>query len=153
MQNILSMALVTLSFVVWSPEGRSEMKIDDFVTLAGTPAPYVSKKPKQMVMFWASWCKDCKSKLKNELVELNTRPDVEVITINLDSTSERAQDFVNKQKVVLPVYRHPTKTLQKALKVFSVPHWAVYVDGVLQDQSGGFDLAKIELALKSRGKS
>ena len=49
-----------------------------------------------------------------------------MITINTDRDESRVRDFVKKEGISLPVYRDPTKALRGELKIFSVPHWAVY---------------------------
>jgi thiol-disulfide isomerase/thioredoxin len=94
-------------------------------TLEGKPVA-ISTKSQQLIVFWATWCQDCRSKLRGELAELDARPDVSVLTVNTDREEERVKEFVLKEKIALPVLRDSDKSLRKALGVFSVPHWAVY---------------------------
>lgn len=96
------------------------------VDLNGKTVQLSQEKDKRLVIFWATWCDECRSKLSHELLELNARKDVSVITVNTDKDDERVREFVEKEKISLPVYRDPNKVLRKELKVFSVPHWALY---------------------------
>jgi thiol-disulfide isomerase/thioredoxin len=77
------------------------------------------------VVFWASWCSSCRTELKS-LPRFNERPDVEVITINVDKEPKRARAFVAINHVSLPVLRDESRSLRNALKVFAVPSWFVY---------------------------
>ena len=82
------------------------------------------KDQKALVYFWASWCGDCRSKLKGDLKKLH-ESGVQIFTINKDSSQKKASRFISKHKIELPVYLDKEKVISKALKAFSVPHWAV----------------------------
>ena len=94
--------------------------------LDGKPANWNCTKNKVLVVFWGTWCAECKEKLKHGLPELNHSPEVAVITINADRDAGRAKNFVESEKIEVPVFADPNKELRRELKVFSVPHWAVY---------------------------
>lgn len=81
---------------------------------------------KKMVLFWGSWCPDCKEKMAGELLEINKRPNIDVLTVNMDNSPSRALHTVEKNNIQLPVYRDEQRNLIKQLQVFSVPHWAIY---------------------------
>ena len=112
-------------------------------TLAGQPTQLASEHNTQLVLFWASWCTECKEKLTSTLPAWQKQKGIGITAINIDSNLKRAVAFVESAKVGIPVVRDPSKSLQKALKVFSVPHWAVFkkTDSgwSLIDQAGGFD--------------
>src|ERR1700751_1890442 len=85
---------------------------DDFqlVDLNGKPvhlSQVSQNKDKRLIIFWATWCDECRSKLSHELPELSSRKDVSVITVNTDKDEARAREFVEKEKISLPVYRDP----------------------------------------------
>jgi thiol-disulfide isomerase/thioredoxin len=118
-----------LALLAWLTSFAAHADVSAFSSLtdlSGTPASITQEKDKRLVVFWATWCEECRSKLSHELPELNARKDVSVVTINTDKDEERAKDFVKKENIALPVLRDPTKNFRKELKVFSVPHWALY---------------------------
>ena len=94
--------------------------------LDGKPAQWSCSKNKVLVVFWGTWCAECKEKLKTALPELDRSPDVAVITINADRDTGRAKNYVESEKIAVPVFADPSKEFRRELKVFSVPHWAVY---------------------------
>lgn len=94
--------------------------------LDGQAAGYQPQKRATLVVFWATWCEDCRAKLKHELPELAKREDLDLITVNSDQSRERAQEYVQREKVSLPVFRDESKALRRSLQIFSVPHWALY---------------------------
>ncbi len=85
-----------------------------------------TQKNRKFVLFWASWCTTCKEKLSKTLPALDQSKDVSVITVNTDKEIRRAENFIEKNQVSLPVYLDESKSLRSELKVFSVPHWAVF---------------------------
>jgi len=128
------------------------LPIEGLKDLNGNPASLDHQKEKELVIFWATWCPDCKNKLSGKLPEINGSADVAVITINTDSSQSRAKHFVEKMNLKLPVFRDDSKDLRKTLKVFSVPHWAVYkkenAKWRLVDSAPAFEMDRIEKALK-----
>lgn len=111
----------------------------------------IADKGKTLVYFWASWCPDCRDKLQTKLPEWSTKPGVQVLTVNTDRAVERANHFVQKEGVKVAVARDEEKTLQKALKVFSVPFWAVIERSgdayKIVDAEAGSNVEKLEKAL------
>jgi peroxiredoxin len=111
--------------------------------LNGKTIQLSQEKNQRLVIFWATWCDECRHKLTHELPELNARKDISVITINTDKDDDRVRAFVDKEKISLPVYRDPSKDLRKSLNVFSVPHWALYRKN---PKTGSMDLVESEPA-------
>lgn len=105
---------------------------------------------KAVIYFWAEWCPDCREKLKGELRDLH-RQGIQIFTINRDRRPDKAKHFLNKYDIELPVYLDPSRKMSKALKAFSVPHWAVIqhrrnrVWTVLKTGAGNFAPARAEL--------
>ncbi len=128
-----------------------------FETLDGATMALPTGPEQQLVVFWATWCKECKEKLTTTLPAIDQRPDVAVVTVNVDPEAKRAQHFVTANAVKLPVYREPAKAMQKELKIFGVPHWALlrWSAGAaggpgawtVIDQAAGYDEGRIHAAL------
>jgi thiol-disulfide isomerase/thioredoxin len=121
---------------------------------SGKSAQIESKENKLLVTFWATWCPSCEEHLAKELPALDARPDVTVVTVNTDKEAKRAQHFVQKHDVKLPVFLDSSGSLRKELKVFSVPHWALYSRKSSRDawtlvtSQPAFEMSAIEAALK-----
>ena len=111
----------------------------------------VSRDNKKLVMFWGSWCGECKEKLKTTLPEINKNTNIDVITVNMDKNEKRAKHIIKKTDLELPVVKGNGTDFAKELKVFAVPHWAVYevVDGkwVLKESKSAFDTDYIKSIL------
>ncbi len=74
----------------------------------------------QVFYFWATWCPDCKEKLKKDLHQYQN--DVtDFSTFSIEKDKDRITAFIEKNKIAYPVYFDTDKELQKQLKVFSVP--------------------------------
>lgn len=125
----------------------------EFEDVAGKKVVLETSKNKRLVVFWATWCSECKGKLKTILPELDQNPKVSVVTVNMDEERERAQDFVEKNKVQVPVIRDPSGALRTALNINAVPFWAVYERAnskdawKLQKAGSAFKLEEVKQAL------
>ncbi len=142
---------LALAFAISAHASPSTVSLED---LKGNKTTFQTEKNKLLVVFWATWCPDCKEKLKSELPELARRPDVAVLAINTEKDTDRVKAFVEREKVGVPVLFDPTKELRKELKVVAVPHWAVYLrptaknEWVLKDGGPAYDDARVKEALK-----
>ena len=107
---------------------------------------------KKLLFFWATWCSECKDKLKNDLVKIDDMEDVDVYTINIDKNVKRAKYFIKKKNLSLKVLRDSKRNIQDSLKIVSVPHWVliekVNDDWVVQNNENAFDFQKITKILK-----
>lgn len=109
---------------------------------------------KVLVMFWGSWCKDCKTKLITTLPDLPNKGKIKVLTINMDGNSKRAIKYINENDIKIPVLREVDKTFSSQFKVFAVPHWVVLDKNVegkdnwnIVDHAPAFDEQRISKAL------
>jgi thiol-disulfide isomerase/thioredoxin len=100
-------------------EARSSLQ-----TINGSAVSF-KEKQQTLIYFWATWCPDCRDKLRTKLPELNSRRDLQVIAVNTDRGIEKARAYVEKEKVQLIVARDDSRELQKSLQIFSVPSWAL----------------------------
>ncbi len=112
-------------------------------------------KDKLLVVLWATWCPDCKSKLKGELKALASDPEIQVLAVNTEKNLKRVRAFIEKEKISVPVAYDTGRDLRKSLELFAVPSWAVLQKGAegsleLIDKGSAFEAAKINAAL---GKS
>lgn len=109
-------------------------------------------KDTRLMYFWASWCPDCREKLRGPLGDLKKSfKNVEIVTVNLDRNIKRGKHFIEEEKLNLPVIRDENKDLRKKLKIFSVPAWAlIKKDGEqwkVIKAANGADLAQIKSAI------
>ena len=127
--------------------------ITNLANLEGKPATWKTTKNKVLVVFWGTWCVDCKEKLKQGLPEMDHSPDVAVIAVNVDRDVGRAKSFIDSEKIGVTVLTDPNREMQHDLKVFSVPHWAVYNRKAstdawsLVESAPAFDWAQVKQAL------
>jgi thiol-disulfide isomerase/thioredoxin len=123
----MSLQRILFAFVfVLNTTCAQALPLEGLRTLSGEAVSSdIENKEKELVVFWASWCSSCRSELKS-LPRFNERPEVKVITVNVDKERSRAQAFVAKNHIELPVLRDESRNLRKALQVFAVPSWFVY---------------------------
>lgn len=111
-----------------------------------------SSKDKLLVVLWATWCPDCKAKLKGELKNLALNPKIDVLALNTEKNFKRVQEFMREENVSLPVAYDKQNNFRKQLELFTVPAWAVFTkktDGSLElvDKGSPFETQKINTAL------
>ncbi|MBF0300065.1 MAG: TlpA family protein disulfide reductase [Oligoflexia bacterium] len=110
-------------------------------------------KDRELIFFWATWCVTCKPKLQEILPQINQRKDVAVITVNIDEDLRRAQNYVRKNKIELPILRGKNGEYVKRMRVVNAPHWSIYKRAtnndvwILSADEDGFDLEKINKLL------
>ncbi|MBF0360939.1 MAG: TlpA family protein disulfide reductase [Oligoflexia bacterium] len=127
------------------------VQVDGLKDLNGKNYQSSHGKKKELILFWGTWCKECKQKMSDILPAIDARSDVAVLTVNMDSDVNRVKHFVEKEGIKLAVLQDTNKNLIKDLKVFAVPHWAIYeLNGkwVLKDSASAFDIDRINKALK-----
>lgn len=141
---------ITLAPTLFAAENIPGSDIEKLTRMDGSS--FKTDKNKLLLYFWATWCPDCKEKLHGDLKYLKVPERAELVTVNTDKDAERALHYISKESVQLPVTRDNDKTVAKALKVFSVPFWAVLereTDGSwkVKDSESGGNLAKMKSAL------
>ncbi len=80
---------------------------------------------KILLFFWATWCSECKTKLKNELLTFEKDSSLIVHTINIDSNLKRAKHFIKKQKLKNSILRDEKRDLINFLGIEAVPFWVI----------------------------
>lgn len=104
-----------------------------------------------LLYFWASWCSDCKEKLKQLPALQKEFPGIQVLTVNGDRDAEKGRAFAESESVALPVYRDESKNLVKVLKLFGVPAWALLekeaAGWAVRKSSVGVDLGEVRQEL------
>lgn len=132
------------------------LPMEGLIDLSGQSAKYETEKNIELVVFWATWCPDCKSKITDELPKLQSSKDINVVLINTEKEVERVKQYLEKQNIKLTVFMDPEKKLRKELKVFAVPAWAVYKrenkkkPWSLVESDGAFDNEKVNKALGAK---
>ena len=112
-------------------------------------------KAKELVIFWATWCPDCREKLIVELPSKANDPDVQIVTVNTEKDLKRVIKFVSDEKIQFPVFTDSQRSFRRSLEVFAVPSWAVYErtttdakDALkLVAKGSAFEIEKINAAL------
>ena len=79
----------------------------------------------QLVLFWATWCGECKEKMTETFPRIQDK-NFTIRTVNTESSVKRVQHFIKKHELPYEVFMDDSRALQKELKIFSVPAWAVY---------------------------
>lgn len=129
--------LLVLFYSTFGIHARATViQFNQLINITDKQEKFSNSSKTQLVVFWATWCKECKKKLINTLPEWNKIPNVNVISINIDANTQRAQSFITKEKIKIPVYQESDKFIQRTLKVNSVPYWAIFQ----KNKSSGWDL-------------
>lgn len=146
--------MTKLSLVLFILTGALQaIPIEHLTDLDGNSLSPIHSKNRELVVFWATWCPECKTKLKGELKELNKLKDIAVWTIGTDKDVARIKHFIEKEAIELPVFLDPNRLLRKSLNVYSVPHWVVYARKAVGqawevvDSGAGFEKEKVAKAL------
>ncbi len=111
-----------------------------------------SSKGKLLVVLWATWCPDCKAKLKGDLKNLASNPKIDILALNTEKNIKRVQEFIKEESITLPIAYDKQNSFRKELELFTVPAWAVFnqkSDGSLElvDKGSPFDTKQINTAL------
>jgi thiol-disulfide isomerase/thioredoxin len=97
------------------------------------------------VLFWATWCTNCKDKLKSTLPKLQKQfPNIGFFAINIDQDRRRANKYMKKYDVQ-KIKHYLNKKLVKKLKVTQFPSWA-YMD----QKNGQFKVNQYKVGFKLR---
>ena len=75
-----------------------------------------------LLNFWASWCVPCRAELPvlQKIAKQRSKEAVRILTINVDDKTAKAEAFIKKYKLDLPVYRVQPEDVGR-LNVASVP--------------------------------
>ena len=108
-----------------------------------------SSSEQRLVYFWASWCPDCRSKLRGELTQfVNKNQGLELVTVNLDRDFAKGKAFLKEEKLGFTVIRDDEKIMRKSFNIYAVPGWALLKKNgeswELVNAETGSDLAKIQ---------
>jgi len=106
---------------------------------------------KLLVFFWGSWCSECKEKMVDVLPDIAKK--TSVITVSMDRNINRAKYIITSKNIQIPAFieKDDDRTLSKKVKVYAVPHWAVFIkkaDWELKDSGSGFNEEKVLETLK-----
>ena len=134
-------------------ESLSAAAVGSLTKLEG--GAFKPEKKKILLYFWATWCPDCKEKIANVFPKWPLPADTQLVTVNTDKQIDRAHHYVSKEKMPFTVVRDEAKSISSALKVFSVPFWAVVAQdtkgawNIVDSQAGG-DIDKMKAALAKK---
>ena len=78
-----------------------------------------------ILYFWATWCSECKGKIKSNFKEIDKKR-YSILLVNMDENPKRAKKFVDKYSKGKKVFRDYKKTYEKLFKISALPYWAHY---------------------------
>ncbi len=130
------------------------------ITVLSESRSFSPQKDKTLVVFWASWCSTCKTKLIKGLDQSGLPNDVDILTISMDKSADRSAHFIKKHKIKFPSYHDQNGDLKKTLKIKAVPFWALYkniknnnqVSFQLISSSHGFDEKMIKDLIQQKNE-
>ncbi|MGB0454462.1 MAG: TlpA family protein disulfide reductase [Bacteriovoracaceae bacterium] len=139
-----------LSLVASFHLSATEISLKDFENIKTVHLENNKESQKKLLYFWASWCPDCRGKLRSELRDLK-KQNVDVVTVNLDRNLKKGMNFIKQENLPFTVLRDEEKFLRKTLSVYAVPSWAVIEKknekwSVVKSSSGS-DIKKIKESL------
>lgn len=144
----LFLALIMFSFY---PPGLHAVEDGIMTDLDGKSYQSINhQKEFELLVFWATWCVECKAKMRTILPELDRHPLLKILAINTDAEIKRAQYFVQKEKPSVTILRDEGKKIIDFLHINSVPAWALYKrrpnagGWTLLDHDTGFELDRIK---------
>ncbi len=111
------------------------------ITANGEKWSLRSQKGKNVIIiFWASWCRDCIKEIP-EIIKLNNKikndPSIVMVSANLDTDTEKAISFIKEKKINYPVLIDKyspgfENEFSKAFKIIGAPSiWVVNKEGVV----------------------
>jgi len=114
--------------------------------------PYPQGKEKLFVLLWATWCKECKEKLSKVLPLQKDHPRIHILALNTEKNLKKVSEFIESEKIALPVAFDLERNFRKTLSLVSVPAWAAFSrdkdsQWKLIDKGDAIDKEKIKIAL------
>jgi len=97
----------------------NDITLTNLATGAAMNLDTEAKRPR-VFYFWATWCPDCKAKLKSDLSRYNSNG-LDLITLPTDKDVEKIKEYVRLHDIKWTVALDANRALQKRFKVFSVP--------------------------------
>lgn len=95
----------------------------------------VSDTTRHVVLFWASWCKDCKAETAAILEIQRSHPTLPWVTVSLDNEAAKAREYIHDKKVKGTHYFDGRDWRGEASTDFAVPlHGIPYI--ILIDKYG-----------------
>ncbi len=145
--KILSVLLFLFTTQVFAAS-ISMKTLSELKTLDGKSYESNSGQDLKLLYFWATWCPDCKEKMRGQLKEVAANGQFNFLFINTEKDLDLIKNFVQKEQVKFDVYTDFDKTIRKSLKVFSVPQWVLLKKSgdhfeVLGNEAG-FDYEKVK---------
>jgi len=120
--SLLSL-LLTANLVAAELEPQSPKPIPVFHDTALKAFFAQSKNSPVIVTFWASWCEPCRDEMPalQNLAERWQSRGLEVITIAVADTPERASNFLMKIQAKLPLIHDPEQRIAQSWGVYMLP--------------------------------
>ncbi len=79
-----------------------------------------------MIFYWATWCVNCKKKLKSDIPKFRKKfPHISFIAVNIDEDKRRVKKFIKKYELKeIPHYSN--EKLTKKLNITQAPFWTLF---------------------------
>lgn len=115
-----------------------------------------SGKDLKLLYFWATWCPECKEKMRGPLKEVAASQDYNFLLVNAEKDLGLVKNFVEKEELKFDIYTDFDKTVRKSLKVFSVPQWVLLKKTAtgfeVLGSEAGFDYDKVKSLVAAQVK-
>jgi thiol-disulfide isomerase/thioredoxin len=155
--DLLKLLIISMTLFVAYATQATPLKPLELSTLKYLENSNAEFRDLRLYYLWASWCPDCRQKLRAEIPNLSEKyKDFSVITVNMDRREEKATHFIDDEGLKLPVVRDEDKIFAKKLKLFAIPSWVVMKKSgdnwEIVDKQSGSEMEKIEQAMnKAQG--
>lgn len=147
---LLVFFVISANSQAFTPSSLQEMKSQETLTL---------KSHHTFLFFWATWCTSCKTKLKEDLPLLQKKSGFDVVAVNIDKNIRRAQHYIQKNDIAIPIYRVKegiSNNVIEQLNVRTSPQWALYEKNgnswKLKEHKKTFDKDEVKNALSQNKK-
>lgn len=151
---LLSLILCVLPFGLEKRAISSELPFGPLPVVQGQPQATLESSKQVLLVFWATWCPDCKEKLKSVLPKVKTNSDFGIIAVSTEAHESKVKEYLSQEGIQFPVLSDRDRVARKALKLFSVPAWAVFrkegLEWKLVKAESAFNQQNIERALNQK---
>jgi thiol-disulfide isomerase/thioredoxin len=94
--------------------------------LQGNSLDESTLKKRVILYFWATWCVECKAKMKSNFDQKIKQSGVSLLWVNLDKNIRRTKHYMKKNNFDYLIYRDVSKHFINKFSIAAAPFWLVY---------------------------